>query len=105
MDLLMDILPILKKKGEEILPCQRKIPMSVLLKKFCFRCPPQSVAPCGALPPSEGTLKTNCILHNMIMPNLEHMKIIMAEYRNQKSSRYSPQGVRALQCSSTVMKE
>ena len=34
MDLLMDILPILKNKGEEILPCQRKIPMSVLLKKF-----------------------------------------------------------------------
>ena len=103
MDLLMDILPILKNKGEEILPCQRKIPMSVLLKKFCFRCPPQSVAPCGALLPSEGTLKTNCMQH--VYANLGTPENIMAEYRNQTNSRYSPQGVRALQCSSTVTKE
>ena len=32
-------------------------------KKFGFRCPPQSVAPCGALLLSEGTLKTNCMQH------------------------------------------
>ena len=32
-------------------------------KNFGFRCPPQSVAPCGALLLSEGTLKTNCMQH------------------------------------------
>ena len=74
-------------------------------KNFGFRCPPQSVAPCGALLPSEGTLKTNCMQHVYVKLRTPEKKKIMAEYRNQMNSRYSPQGVRALQCSSTVTKE
>ena len=63
----------------------------------CFQCPPQGVAPCGALLPFEGTLKRKGLdqkIRNYANENKNTWRSLsnIHEYRNH-GSQYPPQGV------------